>query len=213
MKTQNLTVSLLSAALVMGATTAQANHPESDNVQIRARVISASPIYQTINEPRRECWTESTDNRTHDYETRSYSNRNTGASIIGAIAGGLLGSTVGKGNGRVAAAAVGAATGAVVGSRWNNGDRYSNAPQQVERCRTTDHMSQVVDGYDVRYRFQGREFQTQLPYNPGKWLNLDANLRVAKYQEEERNYNSRNQWYDNSDSRWNGNTRNQWNDN
>lgn len=201
MNTHNFTVSILSAALVMGASTAQANHPDSDNVQIRARVISASPIYRTINEPRRECWTETSDYRDHGYETRGYRNTNTGASIIGAIAGGLIGSTVGNGNGKVAAAAVGAATGAVVGSRWNNGDRYSSPPQQAERCRTTDHVRQVADGYDVRYRFEGQEFQTQLPYNPGKWLNLDANLRVSENQGEERIYNSRNY-----------NSRNQWNE-
>jgi len=216
MNTHNFTVSVLSAALVMGASTAQANHPDSDNVQIRARVISASPIYRTINEPHKECWTETSDHRDHrdhDYETRGYRNNNTGASIIGAIAGGLIGSTVGKGNGKVAAAAVGAATGAVVGSRWNNGDRYSSPPQQVERCRTTDHVRQVADGYDVRYRFEGREFQTHLPYNPGKWINLDANLRVAKYQEEEGNYGNRNRWNDNDRGQWNNNNRSQGNNN
>ncbi len=210
MKTQSLSVSLLSAALLLGATGAQANHPD-ENVQIRARVISASPIYRTINEPHKECWTETSDYRDHDYETRGYRNNNTGASIIGAIAGGLIGSTVGKGNGKVAAAAVGAATGAVVGSRWNNGDRYSSPPQQVERCRTTDHVRQVADGYDVRYRFEGREFQTHLPYHPGKWINLDANLRVAKYQEEEGNYSNRNRWNDNNRNQWDNNSR-QWNE-
>jgi len=211
MKTHNFAVSVLSAALVIGTSSAQADHPDSDNVQIRARVISASPIYRTINEPHKECWTETSGHRDHDYETRGYRNNNTGASIIGAIAGGLIGSTVGKGNGKVAAAAVGAATGAVVGSRWNNGDRYSSPPQQVERCRTTDHVRQVANGYDVRYRFEGREFQTHLPYNPGKWINLDANLRVAKYQEEEGNYGNRNRWNDNDRGQWNNNSR-RWNE-
>lgn len=211
MNTHNFTVSILSAALVLGASSAQADHPDSDNVQIRARVISASPIYRTINEPHKECWTETVDHRDHDYESRDYRNHNTGATIIGALAGGLLGSTVGKGNGKVAAAAVGAATGAVVGSRWNNGDRYQSPPQQVERCRTTDHVRQVADGYDVRYRFEGREFQTHLPYHPGKWINLDANLRVAKYQEDEGNYSNRGWWNDNNSGQWNN--RGRWNDN
>lgn len=219
MKTQTFTLSLLSAAMIMGVPQAQAGHPDSDNVRIRARVISASPIYRTISEPHRECWTETVDYRDHDYDSRTYRNNNNTGAIIGAIAGGLVGSSVGKGNGRVAAAAVGAATGAVVGSRWNNGnngDRYGS-PQQVERCRTTDHVRQVADGYDVRYRFEGREFQTQLPYHPGKWINLDANLRVSQYQEEEGNYNNRNRWDDDyrrsgdyrTRTRW---SENQWND-
>lgn len=214
MKTHTLKVSLLSAALVMAATTAQAGHPASDNMLIRARVLSATPMYESINEPHRECWTETSDYGTRDYETRSYRNNNTGASIIGAIAGGLLGSTVGKGNGRVAAAAVGAATGAVVGNRWNNGDRYSNYPQQVERCRTTHHIRQVMNGYDVRYRFQGRDFNTHLPYDPGKWVNLNANLTVAEDQSDDRFYSSRNEWNDGNqrnerDQRYG---RDQWND-
>lgn len=192
MKTRTLKVSLLSTAMLLGAATAQANHPD-DQMLIRARVISATPIYESVNEPRQECWTE-----TRDYDTRGYDDRgnrnNTGGSIIGAIAGGLLGSTVGKGNGRVAAAAVGAATGAVVGGQWNNNHRYERYPEQVERCRTTNHYREVMNGYDVRYRLQGREFQTRLPYDPGKWVMLNANLTVAQDQRAGRVYNSRSEW-------------------
>lgn len=213
MKTQTFTISLLGAAMAVAVPQAQAAHPDSDNVRIRARVISASPIYRTINEPHKECWTESVDYRDHDYDSRYYrnnNNNNTGA-IIGAIAGGLVGSSIGKGNGRVAAAAVGAATGAVVGSRWNNGgDRYHASPQQVERCRTTDHVRHVKDGYDVRYRFEGRDFHTQLPYHPGKWINLDANLKVARYQEDEANYNNRYRWDEDSRRHDDYRTRTRW---
>lgn len=192
MKTRTLKVSLLSTAMLLGATTAQANHPD-DQMLIRARVISATPIYESVNEPRQECWTETRDYDTRGYDDRGYRN-NTGGSIIGAIAGGLLGSTVGKGNGRVAAAAVGAATGAVVGGQWNNNNRYERYPEQVERCRTTNHYREVMNGYDVRYRLQGREFQTRLPYDPGKWVMLNANLTVAQDQRADRVYSSRSEW-------------------
>lgn len=192
MKTRTLKVSLLSTAMLLGATTAQANHPD-DNMMIRARVISATPIYESVNEPRQECWTETRDYDTRGYDDRGYRN-NTGGSIIGAIAGGLLGSTVGKGNGRVAAAAVGAATGAVVGGQWNNNSRYERYPEQVERCRTTNHYREVMNGYDVRYRLQGREFQTRLPYDPGKWVMLNANLTVAQDQRAGGVYSSRSEW-------------------
>lgn len=196
MKTRTLKVSFLTAAMLMGASTVQAGHPDSDNLLIRARVISSTPIYNTINEPHRECWTETT-----GYETRTYRNNNNGGTIIGAIAGGLLGSTVGKGNGRVAAAAVGAATGAVVGGRWNDGTRHESYPTQVERCRTIDHVRQVVEAYDVRYRFQGRVYHTRLPYDPGNWVNLNANFSVAENQDYRRARYSQNQWNDND--RWN----------
>ena len=177
MNAHTLKISFLTATLLMGVNTAQAAHPDNDDLLVRARVVSSHPVYESVNTPRRECWNESS-----GYETRGYRNNNTAGSIIGAVAGGLLGSTVGKGNGRVAAAAVGAATGAVVGGRWNNGERHASYPQQVERCHTTDNVRQVVSGYDVRYRFQGREFGTRMPYDPGEWVTLKVNFTVAENQ-------------------------------
>lgn len=178
MKTRTLQLSVLSASLLLGISAAQAAHPSNnDDLLVRARVVSSNPVYESVNSPRKECWNESS-----GYESRGYrSSNNTTGTIIGAVAGGLLGSTVGKGNGRVAAAAVGAATGAVVGGRWNGG-RHDNHPQEVERCRTTDNYRQVVNGYDVRYRFQGREFNTRLPYDPGEWVTLKVNFTVAENQ-------------------------------
>lgn len=185
-KGMTLVNTTLIAALLAASGAASAGHDrdyrdtrdyrDGDGFVARAKVISSTPIYDTINEPRRECWTETT-----GYETRSYrSGNNTGSTIIGAIAGGLLGSTVGKGNGKVAAAAVGAATGAVVGNRWNDGGtRYESHPHEVERCRTVDDYRQVIRAYDVRYRYHGREYTTQLPYDPGRWVALDVNFNVT----------------------------------
>ncbi|MDP2265065.1 MAG: glycine zipper 2TM domain-containing protein [Thiobacillus sp.] len=196
MKTRTFNTTLI-AALLAATGTAQAAHPQAvgngDGFTARAQVLSSTPIYDTINEPRRECWTE-----TSGYETRSYRDgSNTGSTVLGAIAGGLIGSTVGKGNGKVAAAAVGAATGAVVGSRWNDGStRYESSPRQVERCRTNDNYRQVVSGYDVRYRFQGREFNTRLPNDPGRWLTLNVSFNVAEDQRPGRFTNS---YYDRND--------------
>jgi uncharacterized protein YcfJ len=196
MNIQKFKISLLTTSLFLAASTAQAGHPDNDDLLVRARVVSSSPIYESINTPRKECWNEST-----GYERSSYRNNNTGGSIIGAVAGGLLGSTVGKGNGRVAAAAVAAATGAVIGGRWNNGDHDNRYPQQVERCQTTDNIRQVVNGYDVRYRYQGREFNTRLPYDPGEWVMLKVNFTVA---ENQRGGNQRGGRFRNNDE-WNDN--------
>lgn len=181
----------LIAALLATSGAALAGRGDSDGFTARARVLSSTPIYDTVNEPRRECWTETT-----GYETRSVRDGNsTGSAVLGAIAGGLIGSTVGKGNGKVAAAAVGAATGAVVGDRWNDGDRrYESRPRQEERCRVTDNYRQVLSGYDVRYRFQDREYSTRLPYDPGNWLTLNVSFSVAEDQRGGRWNNSQNDW-------------------
>jgi len=183
----------LIAALLAVSGAAQAGRGDGDGFSTRARVLASTPVFETINEPTRVCWTETT-----GYETRTYSDgHNTGGAVIGAIAGGLIGSTVGKGNGQVAAAAVGAATGAVVGDRWNTGStRTESVPVQADRCRTQDNFHQVISGYDVRYRFEGREYSTRLPYDPGKWLALNVNFSVAQDPRSERWNSSRNDWND-----------------
>jgi uncharacterized protein YcfJ len=191
MNARALNTSLI-AALLAASGAAQAGHGDGDGFTTRAKVLASTPVYDTINAPRRECWTE-----TVGHETRVRDGSNTGGAILGAIAGGLIGSTVGKGDGKVAAAAVGAATGAVVGDRWNDGGtRYESRPRQVERCREHDDYRQVVSGYDVRYRFQGREYSTRLPYDPGKWLTLNVNFSVADDQRGERWNSSHNDWND-----------------
>ena len=191
MKARILNTTLI-AALLAASGAAQAGHGEGDGFTTRAKVLASTPVYETINEPRRECWTE-----TVGYETRSTRDGNAGGAILGAIAGGLIGSTVGKGDGRVAAAAVGAATGAVVGDRVSEGGtRYESHPREVERCRTEDNFREVVSGYDVRYRFQGREYSTRLPYDPGRWLTLNVSFSVAQDQRDGRWNNSRNDWQD-----------------
>lgn len=195
LKSTSILNATLVAALLAISSAAQADHGpgNGDGFATRVRVLSSTPVYNTVNEPSRECRTE-----TVGYETRSYRDgNNTGGAVLGAIAGGLIGSTVGKGNGKVAAAAVGAATGAVVGDRWNDGGTgYESGPRQVERCRTRDNYHQVVSGYDVRYCFQDREYSTRLPYDPGKWLALNVSFSVADDQRGGRWNSSRNDWND-----------------
>lgn len=172
-------------ALSSGAAMADYGHQFRD----RAKVVSSTPVYEQINEPRRECWTE--------YESREvYRNGNsTGGAILGAVVGGLVGSTVGKGNGKVAAAAVGAATGAVVGDRWNDrGGNYAHEERPVERCRVTDNYRRDIVGYDIVYRYNGRDYATRLPHDPGKWLDLDVNLSVAGRTRDDRWHESRSRW-------------------
>jgi uncharacterized protein YcfJ len=182
----------LIAALLAASGAAHADRGHGDGFTARAKVLASTPVYETINEPRRECWTE-----TVGYETRGAREGGAGGAVLGAIAGGLIGSTVGKGDGRVAAAAVGAATGAVVGDRMQQGGtRYESVPQQVERCQTHDSFREVVSGYDVRYRFEGREYVTRLPYNPGKWLALNVSFTVAEDQRDARWNKRRNDWDD-----------------
>lgn len=132
-----------------------------------ARVLSVTPQTERINNPRQECHTE--------YIRDSYRDsgeRDIGGAIIGGIAGGLLGSQIGKGSGRIAGAAVGAAAGAIVGDRIDNNARPGYASRPVEHCSVVDNWQTVNRGYLVSYRYDGRTYDTVLPYDPGNKLRI-----------------------------------------
>ena len=137
-----------------------------------AKVISVSPVTETVNHPTQQCWTEN--QQTTQYVPPQYS---PAGALIGGLAGGLLGSTVGRGTGKVAAAAGGAVLGAITGDRLANqnaaaGSHTTTTP--VQRCRQVDNFETVTSGYLVTYEYDGQRFQTRLPYNPGNELRVNV---------------------------------------
>jgi len=94
------------------------------------------------------------------------SNRSMTGAVVGGAAGGLIGAQVGRGEGRTAATAAGAIAGAVVGDRVDNRQTTAGA-QPASRCRTVETTRDVIKGYTVVYRYNGRDITTTLPYNPG----------------------------------------------
>ncbi len=88
-----------------------------------ARVVSSTPIYERVNEPRRECWNESVQSAPRE--------RSMGGAVVGGVAGGLLGSQVGGGHGSTVATGAGAVAGAVVGDRVSNPDSNRSATGSI----------------------------------------------------------------------------------
>jgi uncharacterized protein YcfJ len=173
MKTLNtLILSTLTLGL-MQALPAQAN-----GFRDTANVVSSTPIYERINEPERTCRSEQV-----GYERVRSGGRDYGGAVLGGIVGGLLGNTIGKGSGRSVATAVGAATGAIAGDRIDN-DGYETReyrrPIYEERCSVTDHWSERLTGYNVVYRYQGHEYNTFLPYDPGPTVKVRVNVQLAE---------------------------------
>ena len=136
-----------------------------------AQVVSAVPVYERFNEPKRDCWLETT-----TPQAAAQGDRSPAGALIGGIAGGLLGHQIGKGSGKDAATALGAITGAIVGDRMQSSP---GATQTVERCRVTDHWTQRLTGYSVTYRYGGREFSAVLPNDPGR--SLRVNVQVSPF--------------------------------
>ncbi|MDZ4200533.1 MAG: glycine zipper 2TM domain-containing protein [Gallionella sp.] len=88
-----------------------------------ARVISSTPIYERVSEPKRECWTETVQVAPQE--------RSIGGAVVGGVVGGLLGSQVGGGHGNTAATGAGAVAGAVIGDRVSNPDSNRSATGAV----------------------------------------------------------------------------------
>lgn len=170
MKQRILRTSLLGAlAMATMPAAAQPYSPEGTSFSANARVVSAVPVRQASSSgPRQECWTE--------HAEGSGGNRTAGA-VIGGIAGGLIGHQIGSGSGNTAATIAGTLGGAAVG---NEVARRGSDPRAIERCRTVSDYEDRVVGYDVVYRFQGREFSTRLPYDPGPDLPVNVTIAPAR---------------------------------
>lgn len=170
-------VALLGALTLSGA--ALAKHPHKreyrDVFYDTAWVVARTPVYETVNTPRQECWTEQT-----GYETTS--SRSYGGAILGGIVGGILGNQIGKGTGKSVATAVGAATGAIVGDNIDNDghERSYVRPRYEERCSTVDNWDRRLTGYNVTYRYQGRDYTTFLPYDPGASVRVSVQVSLAE---------------------------------
>ncbi|HET9651808.1 MAG TPA: glycine zipper 2TM domain-containing protein [Usitatibacter sp.] len=152
----------------------------------RARVVAAHPVYERIPVTREECWND----RQRGYEERRVTRTDTGApigagTVLGAIVGGVAGHQVGSGRGRDAATVGGAIVGGLIGNqmeRDGSGERVTEVERvpverNVQRCRTVDEVREATVGYDVRYEYNGRQFVTRMPRDPGRFVRVHVELQ------------------------------------
>jgi uncharacterized protein YcfJ len=159
-----------------------------------AQVTSAQPIYERVTTPRQECWNETinTERRVVSpgyAEPQPSGGRTIGAgTVIGAIVGGVVGHQFGNSSrGRDHGTAAGVVVGGLVGNQIENSPSapvasgpsrvdYVPETQNVQRCRTVDESRDQIRGYNVAYRYQGRDYSTRMDYDPGPTLNVRVNL-------------------------------------
>lgn len=157
-----------------------------------ARVLAATPLYERVSEPRRECRTEVMEERraARPDGYRTAGNEGSGAgTVLGAIIGGVIGHQFGNSSGgRDRGTAAGTIVGGLVGnsverdtaSTLSPGEKLvERAPvtREVERCRDVPETRERLVGYDVRYEYQGREFRTRMPYDPGPQMPVNVDVR------------------------------------
>lgn len=148
-----------------------------------ARVVDVDPIVTRVRveDPRRECWEETR------YEAPRQRPGVAGPMVLGGLLGGAVGSQIGSGDGRraatVAGAVIGSAIGHDVGERRR--DRYDGPEPRgypVEQCevRYETRWDERVDGYEVTYEYDGRHYQTRLPYDPGSRIRVRVDVAPAE---------------------------------
>ncbi|NKE67084.1 glycine zipper 2TM domain-containing protein [Ramlibacter sp. RBP-2] len=152
---------LFSAAgmVLAGATAAQA--------QEVGRVISSTPVIQQVAVPRQVCAPQ-------PVVVQQQPATGGGGAVIGAVVGGLAGNQIGGGSGRAAATALGVIGGALLGNSIEGSQAQAAQVQNVQQCTTQTVYENRTTGYHVRYEFNGKEYNVQLPYDPGPTIRLQV---------------------------------------
>lgn len=181
---------LIAAALVtglvgfsVGASAGPSGYYPHDGYDY-APVTEVVPIYTDVQvrTPRTQCW---------DQQVAYRQPRSHAGALIGGLIGAAVGNKVGRhghhgyhgyyhrGN-RGATTVVGAAVGALVGNEISR----ANAPVQYgteQHCQVVDEYTthRELVGYDVRYRYNGREFLTRTDQHPGDRIRVRVDVTPA----------------------------------
>ncbi|CNC21659.1 glycine zipper 2TM domain-containing protein [Yersinia similis] len=140
-----------------------------------AKVLTATPIKETIKTPRQECR-----NVTVTHRKPVQDENKIAGSVLGAVAGGVLGHQIGGGRGNDIATVAGALAGGYAGNRVQNNmqenDTYTTTQQ---RCQTVYDKSQKTLGYDVTYKIGDQQGKIRMDRDPGMQIPVDKNGQLV----------------------------------
>ena len=133
----------------------------SAQAQEVGNVLSRTPVYQQVSVPRQVCTQTQV----------SVPGQTSGAgALMGAVAGGAIGNAVGKGEGRALATMIGVIGGALAGDKVEGPQAAQTQTQQT--CTTQQVYENRLVGYNVVYEFAGKQYNVQLPKDPGPTIKL-----------------------------------------
>lgn len=89
------------------------------------------------------------------------------ATVIGGVAGAVVGSRFGGGSGQLLGTAVGTVAGGLAGQSVYDANHPQERQGYVRVCDPAPEPRESVDGYDVTYEYGGRTYHTRSDYNPG----------------------------------------------
>ncbi|PAU65094.1 hypothetical protein BZL41_07885 [Pseudomonas sp. PIC25] len=142
-----------------------------------AEVLAVEPIKETIKTPREVC-KDVTVTRQRPVQDQ----HQIAGTVIGAVAGGLLGNQVGGGNGKKIATVAGAAAGGYAGNKIQEGMQARDTYTTTEtRCNTVTDTSEKVVGYDVKYKLGEKVGKVRMDRDPGAAIPVkDGQLVLAQ---------------------------------
>ena len=149
---KNTTISAVMVLLAGGASTGFAQ-------QEIARVISATPVISQVAVPRQVC---------SQQQVQVQSQKSGAGGIMGAVAGGAIGSNLGGGDGRAIATLIGVIGGAMLGDRIEGPGQTQT--QNVQTCNTQTFYENRTTAYNVVYEYGGKQYSVQMPQDPGPSL-------------------------------------------
>jgi uncharacterized protein YcfJ len=134
----------------------------SAQAQEVGQVISRTQVYQQVAVPRQTC-TQS--------PALVPAQNSGGGAIIGAIAGGLIGSQLGGRDSKGLTAMAGVIGGAILGDK---AESQGNTTQPTTTCTTQTVYENRLVGYNVVYEYAGKQYNVQLPQDPGTTIQLQV---------------------------------------
>jgi uncharacterized protein YcfJ len=144
-----------------------------------ARVVRVDPIIVSDQRERDEqrCYDRAADGQGGDYyDGDAVSSANpsgrTLATVVGGIAGAVVGSRFGGGSGQLLGTAVGTMAGGVAGRSVYDANHPTQGTVRVCEPVTYRDARERVDGYDVTYEYAGRTYHTRSDYNPGERIRV-----------------------------------------
>ena len=141
-----------------------------------ADVLAVKEARQMVSTPQEKC-----EQVLVQHQAPVQDERRIAGTVLGGVAGGLLGNQIGGGSGKQAATVVGAAAGAYAGNQVQKNMQQGDVKSTTEtRCKTLNVRAEKVVGYDVTYRFKGKEDTVRMSHNPGKQIPVrDGQLVLA----------------------------------
>lgn len=175
---KSMLVGLVSGVVVATAGGSYAGYKAWDEHQRYAEVLDTKPITKHIKTPRESCHDEAV---AHQQQPKD--EHRIAGTVIGAVVGGVVGNQFGGGNGKKLATVAGAAAGGYAGNQVQDRVQKGNTYTTTERkCETVYDIETKQVGYEVRYRFDGKESIVRMDHEPGERLEIADGKPVVQHQ-------------------------------